>query len=438
MSNKRRNSNPLCTSAKQHQITKFVEKNSDLTRGVAKVTSTESALKEHCTKAATVVAKHSVNNKRARPDTISPEGNTHGQPAKKQITNMPGETSEREHEDNKSANPLNPELMELKRQLFEGFDTLIDQKLSPLKKDIQELKNDRKLECSELNVEMLTRKIKQNDAKHKKLENRLSQIEDQLLEKNIIFQGFPETEFEDSDDAKRKVIRAMSLTMPGEDEEEKKANASKTSIECVERLGKYNPLRARPVKVRFGNKADADYVLKQRKKFPKGVFVDKEYSKATERERRLLRPIIKAARRLENYQGLCRLDGPQLVIDGKRYNRDNLHTLPDDLDTTTLCSKTNEEVLAFFGELHPFSNFHQCSFSLEGNIFHSSEQYIQWKKACFFGDTTAQERLLNSEDALECKNIARDIRDFNRASWNSSAEEQCSEGINKSSFRTRI
>ena len=71
MSNKRSNSNPLCTSAKQHQITKFVEKNSDLTRGIAKITSTESAQKEHCTKAATVVAKHSVNNKRARPDTIS-------------------------------------------------------------------------------------------------------------------------------------------------------------------------------------------------------------------------------------------------------------------------------------------------------------------------------------------------------------------------------
>ena len=404
-----------------------MEKNSDLTRGVTEVTSTESAPKEHCTKAATGVAKHSVNNKRARPDTISPEGNTHSQPAKKQITNMPGETIERE--DNKGANPLNPELMELKRQLFEGFDTLIDQKLSPLKKDIQELKNDRKLECSELNVEMLTRKIKQNDAKHKKLENRLNHIEDQLLEKNIIFQGFPETEFEDSDDTKRKVIRAMSLTMPGEDEEEKKANASKTSIECVERLGKYYPLRARPVKVRFGNKTDADYVLKQRKKLPKGIFVDKEYSKATGRERRLLRPIIKAARRLENYKGLCRLEGPQLVIDGKCYNRDNLHTLPDDLDTTTLCSKTNEDVLAFFGELHPFSNFHQCSFSLEGNIFHSSEQYIQWKKAGFFGDIIAQERLLNSEDALECKNIARDIRDFNRANWNSSAEEQCSEGI---------
>ena len=99
------------------------------------------------------------------------------------------------------------------------------------------------------------------------------------------------------------------------------------------------------------------------------------------------------------------------------------------MDTTKLCSKSDEDVLAFFRELHPFSNFHQSSFSLEGNIFHSPEQYIQWKKACFFGDIATQERLLNSEDALECKNIARDIRDFNRANWNSTAEEQCSEGI---------
>ena len=157
--------------------------------------------------------------------------------------------------------------------------------------------------------------------------------------------------------------------------------------------------------------------------------MDKEYSKATEHERRLLFPIIKAARRLKHYKGLCRLDGPQLVIDGKCYNRDNLHTLPEDLDTTTLCSKTNDEVLAFFGELHLFSNFHQCSFNSEGQQFHSSEQYIQWKKAIFFGDTIAQERLLNSEDALECKNIARDIRDYNKTNWNNAAEEQCFEGI---------
>ena len=223
----------------------------------------------------------------------------------------------------------------------------------------------------------------------------------------------------------------MSNTMNGEDEDEKKTKAGDTSIESVERLGKYNPLQARLVKMKFGNKGDADHILKNRKKLPKGIYVDKEYSKATECERRLLHPIIKAARRLDHFKdkGVCRLDGPQLVLDGKCYHCESLHTLPDDLNTKNLCSRTNEETVAFFGELHPFSNFHQCNFSCEGQQFHSSEQYILWKKAEFFGDAISQERILNSEDALDCKNIARDIRDYNKSNWTKSAESVCYNGL---------
>ena len=116
-------------------------------------------------------------------------------------------------------------------------------------------------------------------------------------------------------------------------------------------------------------------------------------------------------------------------LDGKRYHCNNLHTLSDYLNTKNLCSKTNEETVAFFGELHPFSNFHQCNFSCEGQQFHSSEQYIQWKKAEFFGDAKSQERILNSKDALDCKNIARDIRDYNKTSWTNSAESVCYNGL---------
>ena len=80
----------------------------------------------------------------------------------------------------------------------------------------------------------------------------------------------------------------MTLTMQGDTEEMKKTKAAQTSIAQVEQIGKYNPLRARPIKVKFSNKNDAVNVLKNKKKLPKGVFVDKEYCKATEKERRLL------------------------------------------------------------------------------------------------------------------------------------------------------
>ena len=132
---------------------------------------------------------------------------------------------------------------------------------------------------------------------------------------------------------------------------------------------------------------------------------------------------------MESYKGVCRLDGPQLVLDGKRYHRNNLHTLLDNLSATEVTSKTDQNTVAFFGELNPFSNFHVCNFTCDGQRFHSSEQYIQWKKAKFFGDSIAMENILNSEDALESKTIARDMKDYNRNNWNESAECLCYEGI---------
>ena len=84
------------------------------------------------------------------------------------------------------------------------------------------------------------------------------------------------------------------------------------------------------MKVKFSDKKDVDNLFKNRKKLPRGIYIDKEYSKATEKERRLLRPVIKATRRIDKYKGACHLDGPQLVIEGKRYHRQNIHTLPDE------------------------------------------------------------------------------------------------------------
>ena len=156
-----------------------------------------------------------------RPDSISPDLNADKQPQKKQAINM-SETQKTATPTDKDNSTLNPELTELKRQLFAGFEQLIEQSIEPLKKDIQELKSDRVPRDETLNVETLSWKLRQNDVKHKKLKDRLNQIEDQLLEGNLIFQGLPETEFDDNDDAKVKIIKAMSMTIPGETDEVKK------------------------------------------------------------------------------------------------------------------------------------------------------------------------------------------------------------------------
>ena len=225
------------------------------------------------------------------------------------------------------------------------------------------------------------------------------------------------------------MIKAIAPTMDGENEEEQKKNAGNASIESVEWLGKYNPQRTRPIKVKFGNKSDVDYLLRNKKRLPKAIYIDKEYSKATEKERRILRPILKAARRTEKYKTKCRMEGAHVVIDGKHYHRDNLHTLPDELNSFDVTSNSNRDCLGFFGELHPSSNFHPCQFKCDGEEFNSSEQFIQWKKACYFEDGPTLTRILNCEDAMDSKDISRDINNFDRKSWNEVAEELCYEGV---------
>ena len=139
--------------------------------------------------------------------------------------------------------------------------------------------------------------------------------------------------------------------------------------------------------------------------------------------------MIKAARRIDKYKGACRLDGPQLVIKGRCYHRQNIHTLPDDLNPMEVTSQSNEEVFAFFGELNPLSNFHPCKFTLDGETFNSSEQYIQWTKAKYCGDKLAMNHILNCEDAADCKEVSRDIINLNRKGWTESAETLCFKGI---------
>ena len=217
--------------------------------------------------------------------------------------------------------------------------------------------------------------------------------------------------------------------MNGETEEEKKENARDTSIESIEHMGRYNPLRTRPVKVKFTDKKDVDNLFKNRKKLPKGVFIDKEYSRATEKERRTLRPIIKAARRIDKFKGICKMEGPNFVLDGKKYHRQNLHTLPVELEPAKVTSKMNDEVYAFFGELNPLSNLHPCKFTVNNEEFHSSEQWIQSRKAEFCKDRITMNRIMNSEDALDSKETAKDITNFNWRAWLDQAEELCYPGI---------
>ena len=217
----------------------------------------------------------------------------------------------------------------------------------------------------------------------------------------------------------QKVIAELSETVVGDHFSERIAGAEKFSINSVQRVGPRRDMVNRPIWVNLNLLEDAEYLVKNRKYLKKGIYLDYEYTEEVERERRLLRPVLRAARDIDNFKGKCRLEGGELVINSKRYNSQNLHTLPPPLTAFKATSKTsvNGDVIGFFGELNPLSNFHQAPFSLNNINFHSSEQYIQYVKAQLFKDNQTSASILTSETAFESKQLARDIVGYNRDEW---------------------
>ena len=159
------------------------------------------------------------------------------------------------------------------------------------------------------------------------------------------------------------------------------------------------------------------------------MFVDREYNVEEEIERKLLCPILKAARKHTHYRGKCKLDGTKLVIRGKTYHRGNLENLPEDISAISMSSKESNDAIGFFGELNPLSNFHSCSFSYNGFVYNSSEQLIQHQKARLFGDVPSAEKIMNPKTALDCKCISKDIVNYDHEKWKTEAKSRCEEGI---------
>ena len=180
----------------------------------------------------------------------------------------------------------------------------------------------------------------------------------------------------------------------------------------------------------FEKCSDVEYLLRSKSFLPKGVYVDCEYSKDTEEKRRVLWPILKAARNMSMFQKKCKMVGDHLVLKGKRYDVDNLDELPTEINGFDVTSKQEQNTLGFYGELNPFSNFHRSPFNLNGLDFHSSEQFIQYTKATHHKDFATATKVLQCETALECKQLRKTIDTASdNPCWEDCAKEKCKPGI---------
>ena len=224
-------------------------------------------------------------------------------------------------------------------------------------------------------------------------------------------------------------MEAIANTINAQTREEQLQAARRIPIKKSARLGKYNSQRGRPIVVHFVYDEDCEYLLANKSYLPKGVFLDRQYSEETENRRRILRPIYKVAKNHTSYKGYCTMEGEYLKLCGRRYSVNDIGKLPEELNSFKCTSKETQNVLGFFGELNPLSNFYNCEFQYQNLTFHSSEQLIQYNKAKHFNDHVMMAQILYANTLLECKRLAREIANYDKDNWRMVAKDMCFDGL---------
>ena len=147
------------------------------------------------------------------------------------------------------------------------------------------------------------------------------------------------------------------------------------------------------------------------------------------RNRDRLRPILKYAKNHQSYKDKCKLQGDKLIIKGIKYTVDTICNLPPELAAYKAAEISNDTHLAFHGEHSPYSNFHPSPFNINGDNFHSSEQFIQYQKALMFSNSVVANEILGCETPLEAKKLGYKVNGFDRNKWSADGYTACLDGI---------
>ena len=261
------------------------------------------------------------------------------------------------------------------------------------------------------------------------LKSRLDRIEQNQLSNNVIITGIPEGPYEQYSITKLRVQEMIAVTIDSGDREEDLTKAKEIDITSCNRVGRYKHNVARPISVTFVTRDDKESFLSGKRKLPSGIFANEELPPHMKKRCDRLLPIYHLAKSLPEYHDKCRLTGDKLVINGISYRIEDISKLPPDLAAFKSSEKSNETHLVFAGELSPYSNFHPSPFIINGQSFHSSEQWVQYQKVLTFGDSYMANQILQSNTALECKRLSHNINGVDNDKWKSVGYDLCFDGI---------
>ena len=345
-------------------------------------------------------------------------------------------TSKEEEEEEENPTVLSPELILLRSELSADLDQSIETKLSSLQLSIDNLvKNGttsappQALKRLEDDNKILKTHCECILKENEDLKMKVKNMERSMKENNLIFSGLTEGPWETTFITYDKIYQAIASIM-SRNKKERLEKAKEINIVNAKRIGRYIQERNRPICVKFASNLDVARIMDNKKQLKDGVYVDYDYDHETLKNRKILYPILKAARKHKDYKNLCKLEGDTLTLKGKCYTVNSISELPSDLNGFHVSSKSDNKTYAFFGELNPFSNFHPSPFTVNNIQYKTSEHFIQSEKAKHYGDEHLANKIISTESALDAKRPGYRLKKPKEVrEWNEIAKEMCYPGI---------
>ena len=275
----------------------------------------------------------------------------------------------------------------------------------------------------------LNRKVQQLTSEQGRMKKQLTKMEMMALEHSLIIRGIPEEFKETEQMICDKIHHVLTKIMQGDTEDQKLSNAKQISIKSSHRLGRFSRQRTCPISMELHHKQDIEFILENRFALGQGIYVDREYPTDIERKRKILLPVLRAAKRSSEFKKYSRLEDDKIILKGRAYSVNTLNQLQDEVNVFKVTTRENENIVGFFGEINPLSNFYPSTFVYDGIHYISSEQFIQSSKAKYFGDLDTYNLIMGCATSLECKNLSCQIRNVNMDKWDKVAGNICHPGI---------
>lgn len=132
--------------------------------------------------------------------------------------------------------------------------------------------------------------------------------------------------------------------------------------------------------------------------------------------------VVKAATKIPEFES-AKINNYQLEINDKTYQVSDLENLPKQLRPSTLSTPHSDTAMVFFTKLSFMSNHHLSNFKIDGESFHSVEQYLAVCRAQLAEKPNFIDRARKSRDPIQAKHILHALREDHTAIWDGKVED---------------